>query len=99
MGKALHRNQLNIKDPLGFSSKTFLIQTTYFEDELLNYVFENQGEQTYQMINFFNWEDPAKIFASNKTTFISEKILHKIKYKDFALEFLEEKQLNCVNSS
>ena len=39
-------------------------------------------------------EDPVKIFGNNKTTFISEKILHKNKYEDFALEILEEKAIS-----
>ena len=82
-GKLIQRNLLSFKDPLGFS-KTVFIKTTYFEDILVNYFFE---------------EDPVKIFGNNKKTFICVKILHKNKYEDFALEILEEKQLICVDSS
>ena len=48
-GKLIQRNLLSFKDPLGFS-KTVFIKTTYFEDDFVNYFFENQGEQTCQMI-------------------------------------------------
>ena len=92
-GKLIQRNLLSFKDPLGFS-KTVFIKTTYFEDDLVNYFFENRGEQTCQTIKHFNKEDPVKIFGNNKTTFISGKILHKNKYEDFALEILEEKAIS-----
>ena len=92
-GKLIQRNLLSFKDPLGFS-KTVFIKTTYFEDNLVNYFFENRGEQTCQTIKHFNKEDPVKIFGNNKTTFISGKILHKNKYEDFALEILEEKAIS-----
>ena len=92
-GKLIQRNLLSFKDPLGFS-KTVFIKTTYFEDDLVNNCFENQGKQTCQTIKHFNKEDPVKIFGNNKTTFISEKILHKNKYEDFALEILEEKAIS-----
>ena len=90
-GKLLQRNLLNFKDPLGFSKYVF-IKTTYFEDDLVNYFFENQGEQTCQTIKHFNMEDPVRCFGNNKTTFISGKILNK-KYEDFALKILEEKTI------
>ena len=51
-----------------------------------NNFFENQGEQTCQKIRHINREDPAKNFNNNKTTFISENILLKNHYEDFALE-------------
>ena len=89
-GKLIQRNLLSFKDPLGFP-KTVLIKTTHFEDDIINYFFENQDKQTVQTIKHFNKEDPAKIFGINLTTFISGKILHKNKYKDFALKILEEK--------
>ena len=54
-GKLIQRNLLRFKDPLGFS-KTVFIKTTYFEDDLVNYFFENQGEQTCQTIKHFNKE-------------------------------------------
>ena len=92
-GKLIQRNLLSFKDPLGFS-KTVFIKTAYFEDDLVNYFFENQGEQTCQTIKHFNKEDPVKIFGNNKTNFISGKILHKNKYEDFALEILEEKAIS-----
>ena len=96
-GKLIQRNLLSFKDPLG-SPKTVFIKTTYFEDNLINYFFGNQGEQTCQTIIIFNKEDPVKIFGNNKTTFISGKILHQNNYEDFALEISEEKQLVCVDS-
>ena len=86
----LQRNLLNFKDLLGFS-KTVFIKTTYFEDDLVNFFFENQSEQICQTIKHFNKEDPAKTFGNNKANFISEKILHKNKTEDFALEILEGK--------
>ena len=91
--KLIQRNLLRFKDPLGFS-KTVFIKTTYFEDDLVKYFFEHQGEQTCQTIKHFNKEDPVKIFGNKKTTFISGKILHKDKYEDFALEKLEEKAIS-----
>ena len=39
-GKLIQRNLLSFKDPLGFS-KTVFIKTTYFEDDIVNYFFEN----------------------------------------------------------
>ena len=39
-------------------------------------------------------EDHVKFFGNNKTTFISEKVLHKNKYENFALEVLEEKAIS-----
>ena len=92
-GKLIQRNLLSFKEPLGFSKAVF-IKTTYFEDDLVNYFFENQGEQTCQTIKHFNKEDPVKIFGNNKTTYIGQKILHRIKYEDFALEILEEKAIS-----
>ena len=92
-GKLIQRNLLSLKDPLGFS-KTVFLKTTYFEDHLVNFFFENQGEQTCQTIKHFNKEDTVKFFGNNKTTFISGKILHKNKYEDFALEVLEEKAIS-----
>ena len=94
-GKLLQRNLLSFKDPLGFP-KTVFIKKTHFEDDLVNYFFENQGKQTCQVIQHFKKEDPAKIFGNNKTTFISGKNLHKNKYEDFALEILEEKATLCA---
>ena len=91
-GRLLQKKLLSFRDPLGFP-KTVFIKTTHFEDDLVNYLFENQGKQTYQTIKHFNKEDPAKVFGVNKTTFISGKILHKNKYEDFALEILEEKAI------
>ena len=91
-GKPLQRKLLSFKDPLGFP-KTVFIKTTQFEDDLVIYVFENQGKQTCQNIKLITNEDPAKIFGNNKTTFISGKILHKNKYEDFAMEILEEKAI------
>ena len=91
-GKLIQRNLLSFKDPLGFS-KTVFIRITYFEYDLVNYFFENKGEQACQTIKHFNKEDPLKIFGNNKTTFISGKILYKNKYEDFALEILEEKAI------
>ena len=93
-GKLIQRNLLSFQDPLGFP-KTVFIKTTHFEDDLVNFFFENQGKQTCQTIKHFNKEDPAKIFGNNKTTFISGQILHKNKYEDFALEILEEKAILC----
>ena len=92
-GKLIQRKLLSFKDPLGFS-KTVFIETTYFEDDLINYFFENQCEQTCQAIKHFNKEDPVKISGNNKTNFISGKILHKNKYEDFALKILEEKTIS-----
>ena len=83
-GKLIQRNLLSFKDPLGFS-KTLFIKTTYFEDDLLNNFFENQGEQKCQTIKHFYKEDAVKNFGNKKSTFISGKILHKNKYDDFAL--------------
>ena len=91
--KLIQRNLLSFKDPLGFS-KTIFIKTTYFEDDLVNFFFENEGEQTCQTIKHFNKEDQVKILGNNKTTFISGKILHTNKYEDFALEILEEKAIS-----
>ena len=85
--KLIQRNLLSFKDPLGFS-KTVFIKTTYFEDSLVNYFFENEGEQTCQTIKHFKKDDPVKIFGNNKTTFIRNK------YEDFALEILEEKAIS-----
>ena len=79
-GKLLQRNLLSLKDPLGFP-KTVFIKTTHFEDDLVNYFFENQGKQTCQTTKHFNKEDPAKFIGNNKTTFICEKILHKTNMK------------------
>ena len=92
-GKLIQRNLLSFKDPLGFS-KTVFIKTTYFEDDLVNYFFENQIKQTCQTVKHFNKEDPLKIFGNNKTTFTSGKILHKNNYEDFALEILKEKTIS-----
>ena len=75
-GKLIQRNLLSFKDPLGFS-KTVFIRTTCIEDVLVNYFFENQGEQTNQTIKHFNKEDPVKFFGNNETTFISGKFLQK----------------------
>ena len=61
---------------------------------MVNYFFENQGEQTCQTIKHFNKEDPVKIFGNNETASISGKILHKNKYEDFVLEILEEKAIS-----
>ena len=63
-GKLLQRNLINLKDPLGFSRIIF-IKTTYSKDNLVNYFFENEGDQTCQRIKHFNKEDPAKIFGNN----------------------------------
>ena len=79
-----------------------LLKTTYFENDLLNYFFENQDEQKCQTIEHFNKEDPAmvtarlfsKIFDNSKTTYISGKTSHKNKYEDFELSFLEEKAIS-----
>ena len=87
-GKLLQRHLLSFKDPLG-CSKTVFIKTTYFEDDLVNYIFANQGEQTCQTIKYFNKEDSSNIFGNNRTTFINGKILHKNKYEDFAFEILK----------
>ena len=80
-------------DPLVFS-KTVFIENTFFADDLVNYCFENQGEQTCQTIIHFNKENPANIFGNNKSTFISAKILHKNKYEDFELQILDEKAIS-----
>ena len=79
-GKLIQRNLLSFKDPLGFSKTVSYQNHIFFQDDLVNYFFENQGEQTCQTIKHFNKEDPVKTFADNKTTFISGKILHKNKY-------------------
>ena len=50
LGKLIQRNILSFQDPLDFS-KTVFIKTTYFEDDLVNYFFENQGEQTVKRSN------------------------------------------------
>ena len=88
--KTLHRNNLEkavTKKPLKLKGSPrvleicFFIKTTFFQDDLVNYFFENQGEQTCQTTKHFNKEDPEKIFGNNKTTFISRKILHKSNMK------------------
>ena len=78
-GKLLQRSLLNFKDPLGFP-KTVFIRTTHFEDDLVNYFFENQGKQN---IKHFNKQNPAKIFGDNKTTFISGKFYTRTNLKTF----------------
>ena len=96
-GKLLQRNLLSFKDPLGFPKSVFF-KTTHFEDDLVNYFFENQGKQTFQTIKHLNKEDLQKFqkfFGNNNATFISGKFLHKNKYEDFTLEILEEKAILC----
>ena len=89
----LQGNLISFKDPLGFSETVF-IKTTHFEDDFVNYLFENQGEQTCLTIKQINKENPVKFFGNSKTTFISGKTLHKNKYEDFALEILEERSIS-----
>ena len=79
-GKLIQRNLLSFKDRLGFPKSVF-IKTTHFEDDLVNYFFENQDNQTCQTIKHFNKEEPAKVFGNNKTTFISGNFYTKTNMK------------------
>ena len=79
-GKLIQRNLLNFKESLGFS-KTVLMQTTYFEDNLVKYLFENQGEQTCQTIKHFSKEDPAKFLLTTRPLLLAEKFHTKTKMK------------------
>ena len=97
-GQLLQRNLLNFKDP-PVLLKTVFIKTTYFEYVLVNYFFENQGEQTCQTIKHFKKEYLAKIFGNNKTTFIIGKFLQKQIWK-FCIKNVREKSKwkACVDS-
>ena len=81
-GKLLQRNQLKFKDPLRFS-KTFLIKTTYFEDDLVNYFFENPGEQTCQTIKHFDKDSNTlkKFFVTTRPSLSAKKFQTKTKVK------------------
>ena len=79
-GKLIQRNLLNFKESLGFS-KTVFIQTTYFEDNLVKYSFENQGEQICQTIKHFNKEDRAKFLVTTRLLLSAEKFHTKTKMK------------------
>ena len=48
--KLLQGNIIKFKGSPRFLENCFFIRTTYFEEHLVNYFFENQGEQTCQTI-------------------------------------------------
>ena len=96
LGEAATKKPINFKNSLAFS-KTVFIKTTYFEDNLVKYFFENQSEQTWQTIKHFNKvirRTLKKFLVTTRPILSAEKILHKIKYEDFALELSEEKSIS-----
>ena len=96
LGEAATKKPINFKNPLAFS-KTVFIKTTYFEENLVNYFFENQCEQTWQTIKHFNKvirRTLEKFLVTTRPIISAEKFLHKIKYEDFALEFSKEKSIS-----
>ena len=96
MGEAATEKPINFKNPLNFS-KTVFIKTTYFEDNLVNYFFENQSEQTWRTIKHFNKvirRTLKKFLVTTRPILSAEKFLDKIKYKDIALEFSEGKSIS-----
>ena len=96
LGEAATKKPINFKNSLAFS-KTVFIKTTYFEDNLVNYFFENQSEQTWQTIKHFNKVIRGtlkKFLLTTRPILSAEKFLDKIKYKGFALEFSEEKSIS-----